>query len=44
MRTLKNLFSLLNPFSKSKKNRTKHKRNKQKGTKRLKRKQIMKGG
>lgn len=44
MKTLKNLFSLLNPFSKSKKVRTKHRRNKQKGTKRIKRRQFMKGG
>jgi len=44
MRTLKNFFSLLSPFSKSKKFRTRHKRSKQKGTKRFKRRQFMRGG
>ena len=43
MKTLKNLFSLLNPFTKSKRVKTNRKKSK-KGTKRVKRRQIMKGG
>jgi len=44
MKSMKNLFSFLNPFTKSKRVKTKHKKRTKKGTKRIKRRTNMKGG
>jgi hypothetical protein len=44
MKSMKNLFSILNPFSKSKRVKTTYKKRSKKGTKRIKRRPNMKGG
>jgi len=44
MKSMKNLFSILNPFSKSKRVKTTYKKRSKKVTKRIKRRPNMKGG